>query len=69
VKKWGTIPPYPETQNYVQRILKIYNKPGNALTPRYTIYIGYGEDGAVLLTDNPSKHQGKKLKRKSSRDL
>src|SRR5574337_17177 len=24
VKRWGTIPPFPETQNYVQKILKIY---------------------------------------------
>jgi hypothetical protein len=69
VKRWGTIPPFPETQNYVQRILKIYNKTGNAFTPRYTIYIGHGEDGALLLTDDPSKHQSKNIKRKTSRNL
>jgi len=69
VKKWGTIPPFPETQNYVQRILKIYNKSGNAFAPQYTIYMGYGDDGAIMLTDDPSKHKGKKLKRKSSSNL
>ncbi len=65
VKRWGTVPPFKETQNYVQRILKIYN--GGSDRPyvaRYTIYMGYGEDGALLLTDNPSNHQDKKLKRK-----
>lgn len=69
VKKWGTIPPFRETQNYVQRILKIYNKSANTFTPRYTIFIGHSEDGAIVLTDDPSKHQSKNLKRKSSRNL
>jgi len=70
VKKWGTIPPFPETQNYVQKILKIYNnRNGRGYTPRYTIYMGYGDDGALLLTDDPSKHQSKNFSHKSSRDL
>lgn len=69
VKRWGTIPPFPETQNYVQKILKIYGGECKTLTPRYTIYVAYGEDGALLLTDNPSKHPGKKLKRKTPRNL
>lgn len=69
VKKWGTIPPYRETQNYVQRIMKIYN--GNEITfrPRYTIYMGYGEDGSLLLTDDLSKHKNKNLKRKTPKNL
>jgi transglycosylase-like protein with SLT domain/uncharacterized protein DUF4124 len=67
VKKWGTIPPFPETQNYVQRILKLYNGSGSAITPAYTIYVGYGEDGSLLLTDNPGK--SKNLKRKTNKDL
>jgi soluble lytic murein transglycosylase-like protein len=67
VKKWGTIPPYPETQNYVQRIMKLYN--GNELTfrPRCTIYMGYGEDGVLMLTDDPSKH--KAFRRKPTKNL
>jgi soluble lytic murein transglycosylase-like protein len=70
VKKWGTVPPFRETQNYVQRILKIYNK-GNRSLPltRYTIYVGYGEDGALLLTDDPSKQKSTALKRKTDKTL
>ncbi len=62
VKRWGTIPPFKETQNYVKRILKIYNGGNGSFATRYTIYMGYGEDGALLLTDNPSNHQNKNLK-------
>ncbi len=69
VKKWGTIPPFPETQNYVQRILGLYNGTGISFTPQYTIYVGYGDDGALLLTDDPSKHKGKNLKRKTIKHL
>jgi soluble lytic murein transglycosylase-like protein len=69
VKKWGAIPPYPETQNYVQKILNIYKGEGKMFTPRYTIYIGYSDDGAILLTDDPGKHPGKHLKRKTPQNL
>ena len=62
VKRWGTVPPFKETQNYVKRILKIYNGGNGPLVTRYTIYMGYGEDGALLLTDNPSNHQNQNLK-------
>jgi hypothetical protein len=62
VKRWGTVPPFKETQNYVKRILKIYNGGNGSFVPRYTIYMGYGEDGALLLTDNPSNHRNKNLK-------
>jgi soluble lytic murein transglycosylase-like protein len=66
VKKWGTIPPFPETQNYVQKILRLYNGTGISLTPHYTtIYTGYGDDGALIFTDDPSRHTGKDLKRKN----
>jgi soluble lytic murein transglycosylase-like protein len=68
VKRWGTIPPFRETQNYVQRILKIY-RGGNVTLPRYTIYMGYGEDGALLLTDNPGNHRNKNFKRKTPKNL
>lgn len=70
VKKWGTIPPFKETQQYVKRILNIYyGKSGSAVqgstgyVKQYTtIYMGYGDDGALILTDNPSSHPTKKLK-------
>lgn len=69
VKKWGTVPPYRETQNYVQRIMKLYQGGGKAFIPRHTIYMGYSEDGALILTDDPSKHQGKHLKLKTPKNL
>lgn len=62
VKRWGTVPPFKETQNYVKRILKIYNGGNGSFVTRYTIYMGYGEDGALLFTDNPSSNRNKNLK-------
>ncbi len=67
VKKFGTIPPFPETQNYVEKIMKIYNGSELALRPRRTIYMYYGEDGALMLTDDPSKQRN--LKHKPLKDL
>lgn len=76
VKKWGTIPPFKETQDYVKKILQIYNgtggafnSPGRSFAPRYTIYVGTGSDGTLLLTDNPSNHPDKKLHRKAGMSL
>jgi len=70
VKRWGTIPPFPETQNYVQRIMKLYNGSGTTFArPHYTVYMGYGEDGALTFTDNPSNHKNKSLKRKAVNGL
>jgi soluble lytic murein transglycosylase-like protein len=69
VQKWGTIPPFPETQQYVSKILKLYNGTGISRSPRFTIYVGYADDGALVFTDDPSKHAGIKMSRKKSRDL
>jgi Transglycosylase SLT domain/Domain of unknown function (DUF4124) len=67
VKKWGTIPPYRETQNYVQRILRIYGGNEVVHRPQYTIYMVHSEDGALMLTDDPSKNNSPK--RKTSKSL
>ena len=69
VNRLGSIPPIRETQNYVKKILALYNGTGTSFLPRYTIYIGHGEDGGLLLTDNPSNHQNKKFVKKASKDL
>jgi len=53
VKKWGAIPPFKETRNYVQRVLKLYNGKNKLHVPRYTIYMGYADDGSLLVTDTP----------------
>lgn len=68
VKKWGTVPPYPETRNYVAKILKLYNGTGVSLSPAsYTVYVAHGDDGTLLLTDDPYKH--KELARKTGKRL
>ena len=65
VKRWGTIPPFKETQEYVQKIMKLYHGTGKMSDAhRYVIYMGYGEDGAILVTDDPSTHKNKSLKRR-----
>jgi len=69
VKKWGTIPPFKETQDYVKKIMHIYNGGGKTFAPRYTIYVGTGADGTILLTDNPSNHPDRKLHRKLGQSL
>lgn len=69
VKKWGTIPPFKETQDYVKKIMQIYNGTGKTFAPRYTIYVGTNADGTILLTDNPSNHPDKKLHRKMGQSL
>jgi hypothetical protein len=70
VKKWGMIPPFPETRSYVQKILNIYNNGGgNTLTSRYTVYMSHDEDGAILFTDDPAKRPGKNLHRKTPNNL
>lgn len=71
VRKWGTIPPFKETQNYVRRILKLYNGSDLAVAANYvtrytTIYMGYSDDGSLIVTDNPTNYQNKKLKRRKS---
>ena len=53
VKKWGAIPPFKETQNYVRRVLDLYNGKQKLHVPRYTVYIGYADDGSLLVTDTP----------------
>ena len=71
VKKWGTIPPFKETRDYVKKIMKLYNGSETTITPRqmHMIYVGYSADGVLLLTDNPSNHQGTQLRRKMDRSL
>ncbi len=70
VKRWGTIPPFKETKDYVKKILTIYHGTGKTTSvPRYTIYVGHAADGTLILTDNPQSHPDKQLHQKMERSL
>lgn len=69
VKRWGTIPPFRETQQYVRKVLQLYNGTADKPAPRYTIYMGYSNDGTILLTDNPSNHPSKTFTRRAAKNL
>ena len=70
VKRWGTVPPFKETKDYVKKVLGLYKGSASApFAPRFTIYVGQAADGTLILTDNPSNHQDKKLHRKMERNL
>jgi soluble lytic murein transglycosylase-like protein len=49
VRQYGGIPPYPETQQYVRRVLALY---GSAEAPR-KIYRYQAANGSILFTDTP----------------
>jgi soluble lytic murein transglycosylase-like protein len=49
VLQYGGIPPYPETQQYVKRVLALY---GSAEAPR-KIYRYQAANGSILFTDTP----------------
>jgi hypothetical protein len=70
VKRWGTVPPFKETKDYVRKVLGLYQGTGiTSFAPRFTIYVGHSADGTLILTDNPSNHPDKKLHRKMERNL
>jgi len=49
---YGGIPPYPETQQYVERVLTLYGQ-GSIRAPAQKIYRYRLGDGSILLTDTP----------------
>jgi len=51
VQQYGGIPPYPETQRYVERVLALYSTP--LLPPAGKIYRYRTVSGSILLTDTP----------------
>ncbi len=50
IKKYGGIPPYRETKNYIKKVMATYNKP--RISTRTKIYAFYDENGRYVLTDN-----------------
>ncbi len=62
IRKYGGIPPYPETRNYIKKVMTTYSK--SKISTRTKIYAFYDENGKYVLTNNKSlweKHK-KKLK-------
>lgn len=71
VRRWGTIPPFRETQRYVKKVLALYNggdisQPVRSYT---TIFVATDNDGTLLLTDNPSNHPKKKFRKRAGSAL
>lgn len=51
IKKYGGIPPYPETKNYIEKIKASY--PKSFITMRTKIYKFYDDSGKLILTNTP----------------
>lgn len=51
----GGIPPYPETREYVNRVLRFYGGAGGAGTPPSRVYHVISRDGTVTYTNIPPR--------------
>ena len=51
VKKYEGIPPYPETKNYIKRVMSTYSRA--MIRTKTTIYQYYDESGRLVLTNSP----------------
>lgn len=51
IKKYGGIPPYPETRNYIKKIMASY--PKSIIKTRSKIYEFYDHSGKLVLTNTP----------------
>jgi len=60
IKKFGGIPPYPETKNYIKRIMASYTK--TTIMTRTIIYKFYDEAGHPIFTNNPNFYRPNKEK-------
>ena len=61
IKRYGGIPPYKETKNYIRKVMESYSK--STITTRTKIYAFYDENGKFVLTNN--KALWEKYKNKS----
>jgi soluble lytic murein transglycosylase-like protein len=50
IKRYGGIPPYKETKNYIKTVMASYSK--SKITTRTKIYSYYDENGKFVLTNN-----------------
>ncbi len=61
IKRYGGIPPYQETKNYIRKVMASYSK--STITTRTKIYSFYDDNGKLVLTNN--KALWEKYKNKS----
>jgi len=59
VRKYGAIPPYPETQEYIKRVRATYDKPVMRPRPPRVIKL-YDDSGKLILTNDPNYLRVKK---------
>jgi len=62
IKKYGGIPPYRETKNYIKKVMAAY--PKSKISTRTKIYAFYDENGRYILTDNKALWEKNKKKSK-----
>jgi Transglycosylase SLT domain/Domain of unknown function (DUF4124) len=55
VNQYGGIPPYPETQDYVTKVLQFYGTVQGGATPATRIYQTVDSDGTVTYTNIPPR--------------
>ena len=62
IKRYGGIPPYRETKNYIKKVMAAY--PKSKISTRTKIYAYYDENGRYVLTDNKALWEKNKKKSK-----
>lgn len=63
IEKFGGTPPIPETQQYVKRVLSIYNGNNSGTSRSTPIYKVIYNDGTVLYTNTPPNNGESKFSR------
>jgi hypothetical protein len=55
VLTYGGIPPYPETQDYVSKVMRYYGVPDGGMTPQTQIFQTISRDGTVTYSNIPPR--------------